>query len=106
MGIVNICDLKKTFADVTAVNGVSLEVGAGDIHGILGPNGAGKSTTINCMLGLLSIDGGSVTFENGLTIAKWRKKHRLYTAGSCGLSRTYSRGECKVLLFSVWLRWA
>lgn len=73
MGIVNICDLKKTFADVTAVNGVSLEVGAGDIHGILGPNGAGKSTTINCMLGLLSIDGGSVTFENGLTIAKWRK---------------------------------
>ncbi len=73
MGIVNICDLKKTFADVTAVNGVSLEVGVGDIHGILGPNGAGKSTTINCMLGLLSIDGGSVTFENGLTIAKWRK---------------------------------
>ena len=73
MGIVNIENLKKTFADLTAVNGVSFTVEPGEVHGILGPNGAGKSTTINCMTGLLPYDGGQITFENGQSIAKWKK---------------------------------
>ena len=73
MGIVNIEHLKKTFADLTAVNGVSFTVEPGEVHGILGPNGAGKSTTINCMTGLLPYDGGQITFENGQSIAKWKK---------------------------------
>ena len=73
MGIVNIKDLKKSFADVTAVNGVTITVEPGEIHGILGTNGAGKSTTINCMTGLLPYDSGSVTYENGQDIAKWKK---------------------------------
>ncbi len=73
MGIVNVKELKKTFADLTAVNGVSFTVGAGEVHGILGPNGAGKSTTMNCITGLLPFDSGSVTFEEGKTIKKWKK---------------------------------
>lgn len=73
MGIVNICNLKKAFADITAVNDLSIKVEAGDVHGILGPNGAGKSTTINCMLGLLPYDAGKVTFENGEGIEKWKR---------------------------------
>lgn len=73
MGIVNITDLRKSFGDVTAVDGISITVEPGEIHGILGPNGAGKSTTINCMTGLLPYDGGTVTYENGQPISKWKR---------------------------------
>ncbi len=73
MGIVNIKDLKKSFADITAVNGVSITVEPGEVHGILGPNGAGKSTTINCMVGLLEYDGGTITFEDGKSVQKWKR---------------------------------
>ncbi|MBO6207926.1 MAG: ABC transporter ATP-binding protein [Lachnospiraceae bacterium] len=73
MGIVTIENLQKTFADLTAVNGVSFTVEQGEVHGILGPNGAGKSTTINCMTGLLPYDGGKISFENGQSIAKWKR---------------------------------
>lgn len=45
MSILRISNLKKVFADMTAVDGLSLSVEEGEIHGILGPNGAGKSTT-------------------------------------------------------------
>ena len=73
MGILNIDNLKKSFADITAVNGVSVNVEAGDVHGILGPNGAGKSTTINCITGLIPYDSGTITFEDGQSINKWKK---------------------------------
>jgi len=73
MGIVNIKDLKKTFGDLTAVDGISITVEPGEIHGILGPNGAGKSTTIGCITGLLPYDSGSVTYENSQSIGKWKR---------------------------------
>ena len=66
MSILRISNLKKVFADMTAVDGLSLSVEEGEIHGILGPNGARKSTTINCILGLLAIDGGSIEFAGGM----------------------------------------
>lgn len=71
MSILRISNLKKVFADMTAVDGLSLSVEEGEIHGILGPNGAGKSTTINCILGLLAIDGGSIEFADGKSIREW-----------------------------------
>ena len=43
-----------------AVEGLDLEVGAGQIFGLLGPNGAGKTTTLKMILGLLRPDGGEV----------------------------------------------
>ena len=73
MGIVNIKNLKKTFGDLTAVDGISITVEPGEIHGILGPNGAGKSTTIGCITGLLPYDSGSVTYENSQSIGKWKR---------------------------------
>jgi len=50
--------LVKKFGAVRALDGLDLEVGAGDVHGFLGPNGAGKSTTIRALLGLLRLSGG------------------------------------------------
>jgi ABC-2 type transport system ATP-binding protein len=52
--------LVKRFADVTAVNGLDLEVGAGECFGLLGPNGAGKTTTVEILEGLTPADSGTV----------------------------------------------
>jgi ABC-2 type transport system ATP-binding protein len=53
--------LRKSFADVTAVDGVDLTVAAGEVVALLGPNGAGKTTTIEMMLGLRKPDSGTAT---------------------------------------------
>lgn len=53
-------ELSKSFGDFKAVDGISLEVGAGEIFGFLGPNGAGKTTTIKMLVGLLKSDNGRV----------------------------------------------
>jgi ABC-2 type transport system ATP-binding protein len=59
--MIRIAGLTKTFGAFRAVDGVSLEVAAGEIHGFLGPNGAGKTTTIRMVAGLLKPTAGSVT---------------------------------------------
>jgi ABC-2 type transport system ATP-binding protein len=53
--------LAKRFGAVTAVADVSLVVGAGEVLGLLGANGAGKTATVDCILGLLTPDAGTVT---------------------------------------------
>jgi ABC-2 type transport system ATP-binding protein len=55
--------LVKTFGSFRAVDGVSLEVAAGEIHGFLGPNGAGKTTTIRVIAGLLKPTAGRVSID-------------------------------------------
>jgi ABC-2 type transport system ATP-binding protein len=52
--------LVKRFADVTAVDGLDLEVFAGECFGLLGPNGAGKTTTVEILEGLTRADEGRV----------------------------------------------
>jgi ABC-2 type transport system ATP-binding protein len=52
--------LKKSFADVRAVDGIDLEVRPGECFGLLGPNGAGKTTTIEICEGLTTPDAGTV----------------------------------------------
>jgi ABC-2 type transport system ATP-binding protein len=58
--VLEVSDLAKRFGDLTAVDGVSLHVDAGETYGLLGPNGAGKSTTISMIAGLLRPDGGTI----------------------------------------------
>ena len=52
--------LVKRFADVTAVDGLDLQVFVGECFGLLGPNGAGKTTTIEILEGLTPADAGAV----------------------------------------------
>ncbi|MGY1752331.1 ABC transporter ATP-binding protein [Blastococcus sp. SYSU D01042] len=52
--------LRKRYGKRTAVDGVSLEVGRGEVVGLLGPNGAGKTTVIKMVLGLVRPDAGEV----------------------------------------------
>lgn len=58
--VVDVRELVKKFKDNVAVDCVNLQVQEGEIFGLLGPNGAGKSTTLNAVLGLLRLDGGSI----------------------------------------------
>jgi len=51
--------LVKRFGSITAVDGLDLEVGRGEVVGLLGPNGAGKSTTIGMVLGLITPTAGT-----------------------------------------------
>lgn len=52
--------LVRSFGSRTVVNGVSLQVDAGEIVGLLGPNGAGKTTSFNMVVGLIRPDAGTV----------------------------------------------
>jgi ABC-2 type transport system ATP-binding protein len=52
-------NLTKKFEDVTAVDGLSLEIEKGELFGLLGPNGAGKTTAIKVLCGLLEPSSGS-----------------------------------------------
>src|SRR5512136_1225005 len=56
-------NLKKSFGDLQAVNGVSFRAEKGEILSLLGPNGAGKSTTISMLCGLLHPDEGDAYIE-------------------------------------------
>ncbi|OZG29552.1 ABC transporter ATP-binding protein [Williamsia sp. 1138] len=55
-----ITDLAKNFGTTRALDGLSMSVTAGSVHGFLGPNGSGKSTTLRILLGLAKADAGSV----------------------------------------------
>lgn len=55
--------LVKAFGEVRALDGLSLEVGTGELYGLLGPNGAGKTTTIRILTGQLVPDAGEVEVQ-------------------------------------------
>ncbi|MFD0200023.1 MULTISPECIES: ABC transporter ATP-binding protein [Saccharothrix] len=56
-----VADIRKSYGELKAVDGVSFTVAEGEFFGILGPNGAGKTTTLEIVEGLRKPDGGQVT---------------------------------------------
>ncbi len=53
----------KEISKFSALNGLNLNVGKGQIYGFLGPNGAGKTTTIKCIIGILEADSGDIIID-------------------------------------------
>ena len=82
--ILEVTDLRKAYAGVHALDGVSFAVEAGSITGLIGPNGSGKSTAIDCISGFQKLDGGKVVLA-GADITG-RPAHRIARAG---LMRTF-----------------
>ena len=58
-------DVAKAFGGVQALKRVSLEIAAGEVHGLAGANGAGKSTLIKILAGLHQPDSGTITIDGG-----------------------------------------
>ena len=62
--MIHVENLVKTFGTVTAVDGISFDVGLGEIFAFLGPNGAGKTTTIQMLTTLLTPTSGSISIDD------------------------------------------
>jgi len=61
--VLSVRDVHKSFQGLKAVQGVSLDVPAGEVTAVIGPNGAGKTTLFNCITGLLPTDHGEIVLE-------------------------------------------
>ena len=67
--VIKVTDLRKTYGQTRAVDGVTFEVRKGEVFGLLGPNGAGKTTTVEILEGLRSPDGGEAVVL-GIDVAR------------------------------------
>jgi branched-chain amino acid transport system ATP-binding protein len=82
--VLSLRNLSKRFGGVVAVDGVTLEVAAGEVHALIGPNGAGKTTLIHQISGSMRSDEGQIIFQGtDLTRAKPHERVR------AGLARSY-----------------
>jgi ABC-2 type transport system ATP-binding protein len=60
MAVIEVHELHKRYGDTVALDGISLQVEAGEVFGLLGPNGAGKTTAVEIIEGLRRADSGTV----------------------------------------------
>lgn len=77
-------DLRRYFGGVKAVDGVSMMVRAGQIHGLIGPNGSGKSTAVNVISGLYAPTSGEMLLHG-----KALPQGSLFKVARVGVSRTF-----------------
>jgi branched-chain amino acid transport system ATP-binding protein len=91
MTVLAIRELHKSFGGVQAVDGVSFEIGRGELLALIGPNGAGKSTCFNMIGGQLRPDAGDILFE-GRSIVGLRSRHiwRLGVGRTFQVAATFS----------------
>jgi ABC-type branched-subunit amino acid transport system ATPase component len=77
-------DLKRYFGGVKAVDGVTLSVRAGEIHGLIGPNGSGKSTLVNVVSGLYTPTAGEMLLRGHAL-----PRGSLFQTARDGVARTF-----------------
>jgi branched-chain amino acid transport system ATP-binding protein len=82
--VLSLRSLSKRFGGVVAVDGVTLDVAAGEVHALIGPNGAGKTTLIHQISGSLPCDQGQIVF-----LGKELTKTKAHERVRAGLARSY-----------------
>lgn len=84
--MIRVENLTKRYGERVAVNGLNLNIAAGEVYALLGPNGAGKSTTIGCLLGFVQPDAGHIRLANSdLPPAQAAIRHAAYIAENVAL---------------------
>ncbi|MCL1594476.1 MAG: ATP-binding cassette domain-containing protein [Actinomycetia bacterium] len=99
MALIEVSDLRKSFGDVAAVDGISFDVDEGTIFGFLGPNGAGKTTTIRILVTLSRQTSGSAVVA-GIDVASDPMGVRSavgYAAQATGIDRDLTGRENLIL---------
>ena len=77
-------NLGISFGGLRAVDGLSLSIAPGQLHGLIGPNGAGKTTAFNLLTGVYTADTGAITLDG--TNILGRKPYQITAAG---MARTF-----------------
>ena len=103
MSMIEIKNLVKRFGKFTALDGVNLEVGEGEVMAFLGPNGAGKTTTIRVLLGILRATSGEVKLfgEDAWANAVQLHKRIAFVPGDVNLWDNLTGGEVIDLFLSM-----
>ena len=82
--ILEVADLRKSYAGVHALDGVSFVVEAGSVTGLIGPNGSGKSTMMNVLTGIYVPTAGGIEFESTSIVGRTSAQIAL-----SGVARTF-----------------
>ncbi|HUI96438.1 MAG TPA: ABC transporter ATP-binding protein [Xanthobacteraceae bacterium] len=82
--LLSVEDVSLSFGGITALAGVSFEIGKGEIRAIIGPNGAGKTSMLNVINGFYHPQQGRITFKG-----KTRTRMRPHEAARGGIARTF-----------------
>ena len=88
MPLLELVDVDRRFGGILALDGLSLDVGEGEIAGLIGPNGAGKTTAFNIVTRLYKPDAGDVLYD-GRSLLR-TPAHRIV---SLGIARTFQNVE-------------
>ena len=88
MNMLDVRNVTKLFGSLVAVDGVSMQVAAGELRAIIGPNGAGKTTFFNMISGFFAPTAGDIVFD-GTTVTKLAVTARV----AMGMARTFQITE-------------
>ena len=88
MNMLDVRNVTKQFGSLVAVDGVSMQVAAGELRAIIGPNGAGKTTFFNMISGFFAPTAGDIVFD-GTTVTKLAVTERV----AMGMARTFQITE-------------
>ena len=84
MPLLDVQNCTKQFGGLTAVNGFTLSLEAGELVGLIGPNGAGKTTAFNLLTGVYAPTSGAIEFCSASLVGL-----KPYQVAAAGLSRTF-----------------
>lgn len=99
--ILAVRDVRKTFGEVRAVDGVSFTVRRGTITGLLGRNGAGKTTTIRMITGIFLPDAGEIEWLGGQVAGSGYRDHIGYLPEERGLYKQMKIVELLLFLAEI-----
>ena len=75
--MITVSNIDKSYGEVKALKGISLEVGEGELFGLIGPDGAGKTTLMRILVTLLLPDKGFATLDGLDVVADYRKIRKM-----------------------------